>query len=611
MLMRRRLKRHDFRRSLTRKGPGRLLSLLTFFLLTVAWFMMAKVAFMVVDGGGDEITFGNVRAVICHGLSLDLSTALYCLIVPFLLSVASFLLPIPHRLYRIYYALIAVAFSLAFVVDMSLYPFWGFKLDASCLQYLATPEEAAASVSPGFIAIRAVGIVLLAMMIYWLYRRMALPMPTRYTRRCWPSLLAHLFLSPVIIIGIRGGLGESTTNIGQVYFSQNQFLNHAAVNPVFSFLASLEHTSGEEIDYNFMSEEECRQIMDAHYNTESVFSDTLLNTQRPDVVVVLLESAGCIFSDVMPHLNKISAEGVSFNCYGNSYRTDRGTVCVLSGYPSFPTLSVMKMPSKTRGLPSIARSLQREGYETCFLYGGDINFTNMRSYLVATGWETLTWKADYSSEEQNTAKWGVRDDITFATLYEMITGKHDHPFLIGYSTLSSHEPWDVPVHKYVDQQKNAFSYLDDCIGRLIDKLKHSPAWDNLLIVFTADHSINYKEFDEQHPKRNQVPMVWTGGAVKKARKLPQLMNQTDLAATLLGQMGLNHAEYTFSRDVMSRSYRQPMAIHTYNNGFSMVDSAGFTVYDLYSHKTLVGTGEVKIGKAYLQAIAGDLKKLGR
>ena len=45
-----------------------------------------------------------------------------------------------------------------------------------------------------------------------------------------------------MIIGIRGGLDESTTNIRQVYFSQNQFLNHSAVNPVFSFLSSFEKT---------------------------------------------------------------------------------------------------------------------------------------------------------------------------------------------------------------------------------------------------------------------------------------------------------------------------------------------------------------------------------
>ena len=115
----------------------------------------------------------------------------------------------------------------------------------------------------------------------------------------------------------------------------------------------------------------------------------------------------------------------------------------------------MKMPQKSRKLPSIARTLRNQGYKTSYLYGGDINFTNMRSYLIATGWEKLTSMDDYSAADRGTAQWGVRDDITFKTIEQQITdigndgqrttdnGLHT-PMLIGYSTLSSHEPWDVP-----------------------------------------------------------------------------------------------------------------------------------------------------------------------
>jgi phosphoglycerol transferase MdoB-like AlkP superfamily enzyme len=178
----------------------------------------------------------------------------------------------------------------------------------------------------------------------------------------------------------------------------------------------------------------------------------------------------------MPNLNRLKRKGIWFShCYGNSFRTDRGTVCALSGYPSFPTTSVMKIPKKAGTLPSIAKTLQKAGYATSYLYGGDINFTNMRSYLIATGWEQLHWKADYTSEEQSSAKWGVRDDITFKTLFDQICATDStQRFLMGYSTLSSHEPWDVPIHKYNDKEKNAFSYLDDCIGKFVSQLKGTP-----------------------------------------------------------------------------------------------------------------------------------------
>jgi phosphoglycerol transferase MdoB-like AlkP superfamily enzyme len=107
----------------------------------------------------------------------------------------------------------------------------------------------------------------------------------------------------------------------------------------------------------------------------------------------LLEGCGGEFTeiggrtDVTPNLNRLMHEGIYFsNCYGNTWRTDRGTLCTWSGYPSFPTMSVMKIPSKSRTLPNIAKTLHEErSYETHYLYGGDINFTNMRSYLVAGG----------------------------------------------------------------------------------------------------------------------------------------------------------------------------------------------------------------------------------
>jgi phosphoglycerol transferase MdoB-like AlkP superfamily enzyme len=204
-----------------------------------------------------------------------------------------------------------------------------------------------------------------------------------------------------MVIGIRGGLDESTTNVGQVYYSPKQFLNHSAVNPVFSFLSSMEKTASYVPDYQFMDDAACAQLMTELYPTESTAIDTLLTTQRPNVVVILMESCGAIFTglegraDVMPQLERLMQEGVSFDsCYANSWRTDRGTVCTYSGYPSFPVSSVMKMPSKSRLLPGLARTLAGEGYETSYIYGGDINFTNMRSYLVSTGFAQLTWKKD-------------------------------------------------------------------------------------------------------------------------------------------------------------------------------------------------------------------------
>lgn len=591
--------------------------LLRFYLWTVVVFIIAKLGFLLYNRAGYAFTMGDVGDVIWHGLSLDLSMALYILCLPLLLVIINLWISTPRWIIPVYVAIIAVVMALAFVADSSLYPFWGFKLNSLCLSYLETPREAFASVSGGYLLIRLLAIIAAAGVIWFGY-------PKQWEReshgvaRILETCL-YLLLVPAIIVGIRGGLGESTTNIGQVFYSQNLFLNHAAVNPVFSFVSSFEHGEKDYYHYNYYDDATCQQLLEHVFTTESINCDTLLNTKQPNIIIILMESCGSVFTEqggrkgVMSHLDQLAKEGVSFTqCYANSWRTDRGSVCTLSGWPSFPNVSVMKMPDKSQTMPSIAKTLKQYHYDNHFLYGGDINFTNMRSYLMATGWKQLTSMDDFTKQEQASGRWGVRDDITFDKLYQMVINAH-HPFLFGYLTLSSHEPWDVPVSHFDDEVLNGFYYLDQCIGTFINKVKQTKAWKNLLIILLADHGYQHQALDETKPLRNLIPMIWTGGAVKEARRIDTYCNQSDLAATLLGQLGLPHDDFTFSRDVLSQTYTYPLAVHNYNNAQSMIDSTGFILYDFDAEQLVANHSQdanrmQQVNKAILQKTTQDLKE---
>ena len=606
----------------------RLFRLSAFYAVTVLTFVVAKLVFMLCNLSQWSMFNGQCSMVnvVIHGLTLDLSTSLYFLIVPLLICMASVWWTHIRwdKLFRIYAFVVSLLLALAFVADTTLYAFWGTKLDASYLSFLSQPEGITQSVSLGFLALRLAIFLIVVTALYKLY---VLAWDLRSIRphnlTSIRETLLYVAFIPLMVIGIRGGLSESTTNIGQVYFSQNQFLNHAAINPVFNFLAYAFSPVLDIPEYHFMDDAESEQITDALYSTESIDTDSLLNTTRPNVVVILLESCGAIFTglegrnDVMPYFSKLMDESVSFDsCYANSWRTDRGTVCTFSGYPSFPKASVMKMPNKAHNMPCLARSMANQGYTTSFLYGGDINFTNMRSYLVSNGFEHLTSMDDFSFQEQKTAKWGVRDDITFNTLYDMVvaqaaSGNH---FLIGFLTLSTHEPWDTPVQKFDDEILSAYYYLDQCIANFVERVRQTPAWDDLLIILLPDHGSGYNGLAQTDIKRNHIPMVWTGGAVKTPRRITTVCNQTDLPATLLGQMHIPHDEYRFSRDVMGSNYTHPFAIHTYNNGISLVAANTFAVYDLDATRAIVAQGHdadslIHCGQAVLQAAANDLQQL--
>ncbi|MBQ9559659.1 MAG: LTA synthase family protein [Bacteroidaceae bacterium] len=599
---------------------SRILFLLRTYVTTVALFLVAKIVFMLANRADHPFHVGDIGNVLRHGLTLDLSTALYFLVPPLLLTFVSLWCTGRglRRAMRGWFLLAALAFSLAFIADTALYPHWGFKLDATCLQYLATPIAAAASV-PGWQLLLGFFLLICLMGLFSLLFLWRMPQfkPLKDKR---PGLLLLLLLLPLTFVGMRGGLDESTTNIGQVYYSQTPFLNHSAVNPVFSFLSSFEGTVRTDVRYSFFPDDECAGLLQDIFTTESLGNDTLLTTPRPHIVVVMMESCGGQFTmiggrrDITPNLNRLADEGIYFSrCYANSFRTDRATVCIWGGYPSFPTMSLQKDLTKNAHLPAIARTLRQSGYTTNYYYGGDINFTKMRSYLINAGFEHLSSQNDYPRELRHESKWGVRDDVVFNRVADEIatwSPADTVPHLIGYTTLSSHEPWEVPHHELDDPVENSFHYLDHCIGQFIDRLRQLPVWDRLLVILLPDHGVNYAGLDENSELKMHIPMLWLGGAVKAPRTVDALCNQTDLAATLLGQLQLPHDDFLFSRDVLSHTYRRPMAFHTFNNGFSMVDSTGFLVFDLTADRPVVGNDErkIRLGKAILQETSRDLSE---
>ena len=603
----------------------RILYIVTLFFTLLLLFISQKPLFMLYnDAVGKDAVWGDFFQVMLHGASLDATTAGYLTALPLVFVIISiWLKKISLRKYLLpYYIIATLLVAITFVVDMGLYPFWGFKLDASVFLYLDSPEEAMASVSAGFVVVRVLAMVLLAALYAWLLAKIT-PKKLEIVKKKVSGTLAMLLLTGVLFIIIRGGVTESTSNVGQAYFSNNQFLNHSAVNPCFSLLSSMGKSKDFASEFNFFTEDERTSLFNGLYPTTDGDSIVeVLNTKKPNVLLIMMEGFGGVFveplgglPDVAPNLNRLSEEGIFFtNCYANSFRTDRGTVCTLSGYLGLPTASVMKIPAKSRTLPAISEELVKAGYQTDFLYGGDINFTNMKSYLLSKGYQKLTADTDFSLAQQASNVWGVNDDITAEWLLSQLKERKEGPWFTTYLTLSSHEPFDVPYNRLEDKIPNAFAYTDECLGKLIDSLKQSEVWKDLLIVCIPDHGFCYPQGSvDRGGEYSKIPMLWLGGAIKQPMKVDKIMNQADMAATLLAQLGLDHSMFTFSRNVLGSDYTYPFAFHTSGSTFTFRDSTGVSAYDTkantISYEEPSSSEErLKRGKAILQSVYDDLGK---
>lgn len=597
---------------------------LRYYVALILCFVPLRLVFMAVTGESNY-SLTDYMQVAWHGLQLDIAVAGYITALPLLLTIVSLFVYMPMRkLFIVYNLFVAIIIGSAFVADISLYPFWEFKLDASFLLYLDSPTNAFASVSGTFIAIRIVAFALLVGLLYTLLH-FATPKSMRPSKPRVLPFAGLLLLGGVLFLGIRGGVSESTNNVGKVYFSNNQFLNHSAVNPIFSFIYSIGKREDYSDSYRLYSPEELNARMAGLYKQDGAISDTLLNNSRPNIITILLEGMSCSLIESMggvkgvtPNFDKLSQEGVLFTrCYANSYRTDRGLICSLSGYLSFPKTSVMKSVIKSQGLSSIASVLGDAGYHNAFLYGGDINFTNMKSYFYSTGYDELIADKDFSIKENGGHRWGVADHITFDSLLYMVKHRRQEPWHITYLTLSSHEPWTVPYNKIDDSPiANSFAYTDSCLGHFIRQLKDSELWKNTLVICMPDHAVVGfpKGIDQTNENRNRIPLLLTGGAVKENRKIATICNQSDLPATLLAQLGLPVESFPFSRNVLSPSYDYPFAYHAFNNGISFIDSTGFTLFDLDANNIRVENpsdvthSRATKAKAILQAAYNDFQK---
>lgn len=610
------------------------LFLLCFYAATLLVFTAGRWAFCA-HGLGMGLLHGLLRVpeVSMHGFLLDVAAAGYAAMpILLFLMVAVWWRPLrtvtARRLYRVYAGLLALLVSAVTVGDAVLYPYWHFKIDATVLAYIGQPGGALSSVSAWQSVCAVAGWLLFAAVAFLLWQaplRVPAGLPQGRGGRTAASVML-LLLGGLMFLGIRGGIGRSTANVGMAYYSNDNRLNHAAVNPAFSLLSSIGKTHDFARQFRFMEEKGREALWKEMGFAEAAagmeVTDTLLTTTRPNIVLILMEGMGASFVSslggapgVTPCIDSLAGEGVWFaNCYANSFRTDRGTVCALSGYAGAPTVSVMRQQQIVDRLPGLAGTLARAGYDTEFLYGGDINFTGTKGYLMQTGYARALGDGIFPVSVRRSHAWGVTDAIAFDTLYSRISSKPaGRPWHEAFLTLASHEPWEVPYDRIKgDMKANAMAYLDSCIGRFVERMKSLPSWKNTLIVILPDHGILYPEgTTEEQPAKHHIPMLWVGGAVKKPVRIAQVCNQSDLAATLLSQLGLPHADYRFSRNVLSPGYK-PMAFFTWASGAGCIDAdGGATVYDVSMKRILSDSPQPsqerwRCIQAYLQTVYDDL-----
>lgn len=256
----------------------------------------------------------------------------------------------------------------------------------------------------------------------------------------------------------------------------------------------------------------------------SPYFDTL--TTAPDIVFVLIESLGKAYSgkdaylgSFTPFLDSLEAHSLVWtNAISSTGRTFGVLPGVFSGLP-YGERGFQELFEDFPNHESLISVLGKNGYESTFVIGSDVNFDHQKEFLEYADVTQIVDIDDFDSRYSqmppaNGFTWGYGDKEIFTNGLNFFPRDNERPQLGIFQTITSHDPYLVPErefysNKFEDHLENYLNlaeakkaeyrdyqniymtilYADDAIKDFITSYSEKPEFANTIFVFTGDHRL--------------------------------------------------------------------------------------------------------------------------
>ena len=602
-----------------------LLRLIVFWLLYFAVFRILFIMYhhiKIPDGEHSETVLS-----LFYGLRLDLSAACAAIVISYFLWSFQqvFKSRFIHRINLIINIALISIVSVLSLANIKMYGEWGTQISARALSYLLYPKEVLTFISFWSVLIF---LVFCALFIYFgikTYRRYI----TNFSYPIENSKFKFLQIAIIpffLVVGLRGGLQLAPVNESTAYYSALQINNHIATNNMWYLAHSILDANDTKNPYVFMEEKNAKKTTADLFSRSTKKTRSILKNTKPNIVFIVLESwtADIIKSlggeeNVTPHFEELRKEGLLFTqMYGSGFRTEQGLVSIFSGFPAQPNNSIITTPSKAEQLPSLNSDLGKQGYQSSFYYGGEVEFANMKSYLMDSNFGKIIDKDNFDKNQLN-SKWGAHDEFVFKKQLDALKNEKQ-PFLSVVLTLSTHEPFEVPMQtpftggEEPERFKKAAYYTDYCLFNYFNEAKKQSWYSNTIFILVADHGHHLpKNRNMNFPEGRRITAMIMGGALSdslRGKTVDKICNQNDIVTTLLTQLNMPAENYKWSKDVFNDDTKE-FAYYSNENCLGWVTPQQNIVYSYTSQtvEELQSKIEKKLdksiliqAKAYLQTL---------
>lgn len=395
-----------------------------------------------------------------------------------------------------------------------------------------------------------------------------------------------LVSAPLLIFGIRGGIGRETRPI--TLSNANQYVsspNEAAIvlNTPFTII----RTAGKKpfTEKLYFEEEELVSIYDPRqqFATDS-------STSRKNVVILIVESFGKEYigaynprseGSPTPFLDSLIKRSKSYRySYGNGKKSIDGMPSVLSSIPMFVE-PFFVADASLNNVSGIAGELIKIGYNSAFFHGAPNGSMGFQAFAKATGFQEYYGMDEYCASPDHNGKgdfdgtWAIWDE-PFLQYYAESMDNMEEPFVTSVFTASSHHPFRIP-----DEFSSVFrnseepflkcaQYTDHALSRFFEYAEKQTWYKNTLFVITADHTNrnNSKEY-KTTSGMFEVPIIFflPGGEEPFTPGIDNTLiaQQIDIMPTVLEFVGYDKAFVAFGKSLISATSNESYAVN-YTNG---------------------------------------------
>lgn len=577
---------------------------LNFFLLVV-FNIVFRVIFYGVFAELETATSNEIQKSFWLGIRFDIKLASLVLfplsLLVLIVNHSFFKRSIYRKLSSIYLIISYLGLTLFYLFDFGYYSYLSVRLDAASLRFTEDLKISTQVLWESYPIIKGlIGLLILMFLVNklskFIYKRFS--KSTYYINKKIKSVY-FIVTFLVLAFSIYNSVTHYPLRWSEAFFSKNNKVNQFTLNPVLYFFDSFAFRSeGVDMDefqkyYPVIAKELGLPKDKIDFTRKVVFPDSIKPKQKPNVVFVMLESAGV--KPLSYYGNPINSSPVidslilkSLN-FTNFFVHRSGTAAsVFSSVTGLPDIEDVKTASRNPMIIDQRVLLdQFNGYEKLYFLGGSANWANIRGVFQANINNLKIFEEGSYEVEKRADVWGIDDYELFKESDKELKKLHDSrkPFVAYIQTASNHIPFTVPDQKenyrplQEDEiskdlleksgyksvaQLNALRYLDFNIGRFLERAKSSGYYNNTVFAFFGDHNTMMNRtdfFTSEHDLninlQHALFFIHAPNFVEN-KEVSYNIKLIDMVPTVMSLIKMDYTNYTLGSNVLDTiNYKNP------------------------------------------------------